>query len=97
MPQTPTNTNRLLMGELVAKHLPGARYFMPEATYLAWVDCRPLKLGGDPAQNFEEKAKVAFSPGSFFGDAGAGHVRINFATSPTILTEALLRAGTVLL
>lgn len=90
------DANRHLLGDLIAKHLPGARYFMPESTYLAWVDCRPLKLGGDPAQIFEEKGKVAFSPGSFFGAEGEGHVRINFATSPVILNEALHRAGSVL-
>jgi cystathionine beta-lyase len=88
--------NRHLLGDLIAKHLPGAHYFMPESTYLAWVDCRPLNLGGDPAQIFEEQGKVAFSPGSFFGAEGAGHVRINFATSPVILNEALHRAGSVL-
>ena len=87
------DANRHLLAELVATHLPGARYFMPEATYLAWVDCRPLKLDGDPAEIFEKKGKVVFSPGSFFGAGGEGHIRINFATSPQILTEALRRAG----
>ncbi|MBK5238413.1 MAG: aminotransferase class I/II-fold pyridoxal phosphate-dependent enzyme [Actinomycetales bacterium] len=90
------NTNRHLLAELIAEHLPGAHYFMPESTYLAWLDCRPLNLGGDPAEIFQKKGKVVFSPGSFFGDEGAGHVRINFATSPSILTEALRRAGSVL-
>jgi cystathionine beta-lyase len=90
------DSNRHLLGELVAEHLPGAHYYMPESTYLAWVDCRPLNLGGDPAEIFEKIGKVAFSPGSFFGDAGAGHVRINFATNPEILTEGLRRAGSVL-
>lgn len=90
------DANRYILGDLIAEHLPGARYVMPESTYLAWVDCRPLKLGGDPAQIFEEKGKVAFSPGSFFGAEGEGHVRINFATSPSILAEALHRAGSVL-
>lgn len=90
------DTNRHLLADLVATHLPGAHYSLPESTYLAWVDCRPLELAGDPAQIFEKMGKVAFSPGSFFGDEGAGHVRINFATNPTILTEALRRAGSVL-
>lgn len=87
------DTNRHLLADLVATHLPDARYFMPEATYLAWVDCGPLALDGEPADVFENMGKVAFSPGSFFGAQGAGHVRINFATSPEILTEAMRRAG----
>jgi cystathionine beta-lyase len=90
------DTNRHLLADLVAEHLPGAHYFLSESTYLAWVDCRPLNLGGDPAEIFEREGKVAFSPGSFFGDEGAGHVRINFATNPQILSEALRRAGSVL-
>jgi cystathionine beta-lyase len=90
------DANRHLLAELVAEHLPGAHYFMPESTYLAWVDCRPLNLGGDPAEIFEHRGKVVFSPGSFFGVGGEGHVRVNFATTPTILTEALRRAGSVL-
>lgn len=90
------DANRHLLGDLVAQHLPGAKYFMPESTYLAWVDCRPLDLDGDPADIFEKKGKVAFSPGSFFGVGGEGHVRINFATSPHILTEGLRRAGSTI-
>lgn len=88
--------NSSLLTDLVATHLPGARYQPLESTYLAWVDCRELGLGNDPAATFLEKGRVAFSSGPVFGEGGAGFVRINIATSPEILTEALARAGSVL-
>jgi cystathionine beta-lyase len=60
------------------------------------LDCRALGLGPDPATVFLERGRVALSPGPSFGTGGAGHVRLNFATSPELLTEAVRRlaAGT---
>jgi cysteine-S-conjugate beta-lyase len=67
------------------------RYPQPEGTYLAWLDCRGLGLGGDPATAFLERAHVAWSSGAGFGSGGEGFVRLNFATSPEILIEAVRR------
>ncbi|HEV2528896.1 MAG TPA: aminotransferase class I/II-fold pyridoxal phosphate-dependent enzyme [Thermomicrobiales bacterium] len=83
--------NRKLLTDLLAEHLPAARYQVPEATYLAWVDCRELGLGDDPAAAFLERGKVGLSSGVPFGTGGKGHVRVNLATSPAILTEAVRR------
>ena len=38
--------------ELLAAHLPEVRYAAPAGTYLAWLDCRALGLGEDPAEAF---------------------------------------------
>ncbi|WUD77286.1 aminotransferase class I/II-fold pyridoxal phosphate-dependent enzyme [Streptomyces sp. NBC_00510] len=92
---TGLDDNRRLLGELLERHLPGVRYQRPEGTYLAWLDCRALGLGDDPAAAFLERGRVALSPGLEFGTGGAGHVRLNFATSPEILTEAVRRMGTL--
>ncbi|GGL87273.1 hypothetical protein GCM10012279_01180 [Micromonospora yangpuensis] len=62
-----------------------------EATYLAWLDCRELGLGDDPAAAFLDRGRVALNPGPTFGTGGAGHVRLNLATAPEILTEAVRR------
>lgn len=78
--------NRHALSTLLDEHLPGARYRPPAATYLAWVDCRELGLGDDPAATFSARG-VELSPGLQFGPPGAGHVRINLATSPAILAE----------
>lgn len=88
--------NRHLLGDLLREKVPAARYYVPASTYLAWVDCRDLGLGDDPAAVFLERGRVAFNSGPTFGTGGAGHVRINFATSPEILTEAIDRMASCL-
>lgn len=50
-----------------------------------------------PARWFLDHARVAFSSGHVFGSGGTGHVRMNFATSPAILTEAVSRMRQALL
>jgi cystathionine beta-lyase len=102
--------NRELLATLIAEHLPGVGFRAPEGTYLAWLDCRGLGLHdsvGDgtpgivtelagPARFFLDEARVALSSGHVFGAGGAGHVRLNFATSSSILTEAVLRMARAL-
>jgi cysteine-S-conjugate beta-lyase len=83
--------NRTLLGDLLAEHLPQVGYRRPQATYLAWLDCRPLGLGEDPAQAFLERGRVALTGGRPFGAGGAGRVRFNLGTSPEIVTEAVRR------
>ncbi len=83
--------NRRLLRDLLADALPEVGYRVPEGTYLAWLDCRSFGLGDDPATYFREHAKVALSRGLDFGTGGAGHARLNFATSPAVLTEAVDR------
>lgn len=83
--------NRGLLQSLLAEHLPNVRYRVPDATYLAWLDCRALNLGDSPAQAFLERGKVALAPGTDFGAAGRGFVRLSFATTHGVLTEAVTR------
>ena len=58
--------NRRSLAALLARHLPGVVYHEPQATYLAWLDCRGLGLGDDPAQTFRERG-VELAPGPRFG------------------------------
>ncbi|MEU2423325.1 aminotransferase class I/II-fold pyridoxal phosphate-dependent enzyme [Streptomyces sp. NPDC007851] len=88
--------NRRLLAGLLDRHLPGIRYQPAEATYLAWLDCRALGLGDDPAAVFLERGRVAVSSGIPFGTGGAGHVRFNLATSPEVITEAVRRMASAL-
>ncbi|MFF0945015.1 MalY/PatB family protein [Kocuria sp. CPCC 205300] len=101
------DANRALLSRLLAQHLPGVRHTPPQGTYLAWLDCRSLGLeSGDrpeglavvsemaaTAQMFLDRSRVALSSGHVFGTGGDGHVRLNFATSQDVLTEALTRMG----
>jgi cystathionine beta-lyase len=84
--------NRGHLGTLLAKYVPAVRW-RPEdvqATYLAWLDCSRLGFD-DPAGVFEQRGRVAFEPGRLFGTGGDGFIRLNFATSPAILDEAVRR------
>ena len=85
------DTNRTLLGTLLAEHLPEVGYRMPAASYLAWLDFRALGWGDDPAIRALEQARVALNPGPSFGGQGRGFVRLNFGCSPDVLTEAIRR------
>jgi len=87
--------NRVLLEDLLARHLPGARYRIPDAGYLAWIDVSALGLGDSPARRILKDAKVALNAGSAFGAEGDGHVRLNFGTSPEIITEAIERIASL--
>jgi cystathionine beta-lyase len=83
--------NRHLIKKLLVEKLPTVRYHIPQNSYLAWLDVEPLNLGENPSVTLVEKGRVAFSPGHAFGKQCAQYVRLNFATSPEILTEAIDR------
>ncbi|MFF5954873.1 MalY/PatB family protein [Streptomyces luteogriseus] len=88
--------NRWLLADLLAEHLPAIRYRPGEATYLAWLDCRALGIGDDPAEVFLHRGRVALSSGLPFGTGGTGHVRLNLATSRELLKEAVRRMAAAL-
>jgi cystathionine beta-lyase len=83
--------NRSRLGELLAAT--PIEWIPPQASYLAWLDCRALGLGDDPAAVFLERGHVAFARGLDYGPQGAGFVRLNFGTSPDLLEEMVRRLG----
>ena len=84
------DANTRLLAELLAEHLPELTFTVPDAGYLAWLDCRGRQLGDDPAPAFLQQG-VALNGGPDFGPSGAGHVRLNLACSPQVLREAVAR------
>ena len=88
--------NRNLVASLIEAKTPGVGYRIPHCSYLAWLDLTSFNLGDDPSAVLIDKAKVAFVPGVRFGSQSTQFVRLNFATSPEILTEAFNRLATVL-
>ena len=87
------DANRHLLADLLAEHVPAARYAIPDAGYLAWVDLSGLGWGEDPAERILTEARVAVHHGPTFGDEGRGFVRVNFGCSPEVLREAIERIG----
>ena len=76
---------------LLADELPEVRFTPGTASYLAWLDCRGLGLGDDPARTFLERGRVLLSPGPAFGAGGAGFARLNIGTSEELMVEAVRR------
>ena len=103
------DANRNLLGDVLADRMPELGFRPPQGTYLAWIDARALGLHDEgaqgpgvvselegPARYFLDHARVALSSGHVFGTGGAGHVRLNFATSQANLLEGLKRMETSL-
>jgi cystathionine beta-lyase len=63
----------------------------PQATCLAWLDCREVGIGVDPATVFLDRGRVALNPGTEFGTGGRWFARFNFGTSRAIVQDAVER------
>ena len=85
--------NRKLVADLLQEKLPLAKSHMPHCSYLSWIDFSGYNLDVEPSIHFVEKGKVAFQPGIRFGEQWAQYLRLNFATSPEIIEEAINRAA----
>ena len=87
--------NRDFLVNYLRKELPEINYTVPQATYLAWLDCNALirsgKIEGSPFKFFLENAKVALVEGAEFGPGGEGFVRMNFGCPRKTLKEGLER------
>ncbi|WOF23955.1 aminotransferase class I/II-fold pyridoxal phosphate-dependent enzyme [Microbacterium betulae] len=67
----------------------------PGATYLGWLDLRAFGRG-ELAERFLRDVGVFLTDGSAHGLAGAGHVRVNFATHDSVIDEFVDRADALL-
>lgn len=62
------------------QHLPNVKVRKPEATYLLWVDYRGTGLSEEEMMDkLLDKGKLALEPGSKYGEAGVGFLRMNVA------------------
>jgi len=83
--------NRRFLVQEFARAVPQLGVRLPEATYLAWLDCQGLALPVSPARHFLEQARVALSDGAYFGPGFERCARLNFGTSPALLSEIVQR------
>lgn len=84
-------SNAHYLKTLLDSQIPAAKYEIPKCSYLAWVDVSELNLGEDPAAVFLERGRVAFNAGKIYGASASQFVRINLATSESVLAEAVNR------
>jgi cystathionine beta-lyase len=84
-------SNRDWLAQTIGSELPGVVMRLPEATYLAWLDCSALALPVPAGQFFLERARVGLNFGETFGPPYANFARLNFATPASILKEIVGR------
>lgn len=71
---------------------PELHWQMPQATYLAWIDLRSLRLDDRALQHeLITHQKVAIMPGYTYGPEGAGFIRLNAGCPRHKLDEGLNR------
>jgi cystathionine beta-lyase len=83
--------NRDWLVQTIGSELPGVALRLPEATYLAWLDCSALGLPTPAGQFFLDKARVGLNAGESFGAAYANFARLNFASPAPVLREVVGR------
>ncbi|MCL2843445.1 MAG: pyridoxal phosphate-dependent aminotransferase [Oscillospiraceae bacterium] len=84
--------NFSFLKDFLAEHIPQIKLIQPEATYLAWLDCRGLGLSTDELNRLiSDKAKLWLNDGSTFGAEGVGFQRMNLACPKSVLEQALHR------
>ena len=74
----------------------GIRCAMPDGAFYAFADVSEYGSGEKVAELLLNKAYVATTPGSAFGEAGNNFIRISYATSQDRIREALRRIESVL-
>ncbi|RWO48631.1 MAG: putative C-S lyase [Mesorhizobium sp.] len=89
--RTYLDENFRMVAAFLGQHLQQARFKIPDATYLAWVDLsayfpRPINL----TRFFLEKAGVVLEGGEMFVSNGGCHVRLNIACPRPVLSSALM-------
>lgn len=83
--------------QALAVKVPALRIVKPESTYLLWIDYRALGLSEDEVmEKLLSEGKVALEPGSKYGEAGRGFLRMNVACPRTVLEDGINRVAKAL-
>ncbi|MCF7355291.1 MalY/PatB family protein [Vibrio sp. CK2-1] len=70
--------NLSYVAEQLGHAFPQLNYQVPQGTYLAWIDLKPLNIDMDALQRLLiEEHKVAIMRGDTYGKEGEGYVRLN--------------------
>lgn len=89
---TTISSNMDYVIEQFSHHLPNIHVKKPEATYLLWVDYRKTGLSEDDIMTrLLHKGKIALEPGSKYGEAGKGFLRMNVACPPALVEDGVQR------
>ena len=82
--------NYRFLCQVIAERLPGCKVTMLEATYLPWIDIKPLGIkAAEIEHRLVEEASVWVNSGDMYGTEG--YIRINVACPRSVLAEGLAR------
>ncbi|MDR2882649.1 MAG: pyridoxal phosphate-dependent aminotransferase [Alistipes sp.] len=88
--------NYLTLRRFFETRLPRLRVLPLEGTYLVWVDCKALGISSAViAKTLLDEGRIKVNPGTLYGAAGGGFVRINIATRRADLIRALEAIGNI--
>jgi cystathionine beta-lyase len=91
------DSNFLFMETFLKKHLPKARFIIPQGTYLGWIDFSDYGYKDEElATLLLKKAHVLLESGTIFGPEGTGFQRINVACPRATLEQGLQQIAGVL-
>ena len=84
------STNMDFVIEKLGEAIPSIKISKPESTYLMWLDCRDLGMEeSEIMDKLLNDGKVALEPGSKYGEAGTGFLRLNVACPRSMLEEGV--------
>lgn len=82
--------NMNFVAEYCRTRIPKVKTFVPDATYLMWLDFRGLGLDCDSLRDFLiQKAHIGLNEGRSFGPGGEGFMRLNAACPRAVLEQAM--------
>lgn len=76
--------------DFINKHIPRVKTYLPQGTYLMWMDFSDYQLEQKELMRFlQQNAGIALNDGAQFGKEGLGFARINIGTNRKLLARAL--------
>ena len=84
--------NMEFLEDFIKNNLPDFHFHRPEATYLAWIDCRDVPFTSDEIQDaLVNIGGVAIMKGETYGENGTKYLRMNLGCPQSKLQEGLQR------
>ncbi|MCD8186179.1 MAG: PatB family C-S lyase [Rikenellaceae bacterium] len=75
----------------IRDRIPSVQAFMPESTYLMWLDFRQWNMEPEALFQYVVDHGLGLNSGITFGEEGRGFLRLNIATSLEVLQQAMYR------
>ena len=78
-------------------HIPEIKTFLPDATYLMWLDCRAMEMSQEALVDFMiHRAGLGLSNGKGFDPSLTGFLRLNVACPRSVLEQAMEQLNTAM-